>query len=252
MDDSLAGLALGAGAGTRLHPLTIDRPKVLCPVADRPLIDHAIERLHLVTGDVAVNVHESQPTLRTHLANRRDRPVTVSMEQGERLGTAGPLGALRDWVDGRPMVVVNGDTWCPGGTEELVRGWGGESIRILVAGEAPFGPTAQIAGALMPWDDVRSLEPVPSGLYEVLWREADADGRVETVLHHGPFVDCAGPADYLAANLQAAGGSVIGAGAQVEGTVEDSVVWAGARVHPHEHLVRAIRTDTGRTVLVRT
>lgn len=235
-----------------MHPLTLDRPKVLCPVGGRPLIDHAIDRLRLVTGDVAVNVHRSQPTLREHLRALQDPPITVSMEDGARLGTAGPLGALRDWIDGRAVVLVNGDTWCPGGTDELVRGWDGESIRILVPGDAPFGPSARIAGALMAWNDVRRLEPVPSGLYEVLWRDADAEGRIETVHHHGPFVDCAGPADYLEANLQAAGTSVIGAGAHVEGTVEDSVVWPGARVYANEHLVRAIRTDTGRTVLIRT
>lgn len=220
-------------------------------MADRPLIDHAVDRLRLVTDDVAVNVHESQPTLREHLAAMPGPPITVSTEAGERLGTAGPLGALRDWIDGRAVVVVNGDTWCPGGTDDLVRGWDGESIRILVAGGAPFGPSSPVAGALMPWRDVRGLEPVPSGLYEALWRDADAQGRIETIHHHGPCVDCAGPAEYLDANLRAAGGSVIGAGARVAGTVVDSVVWPGARVHPEEHLVRAIRTDTGRTVLVR-
>ena len=52
-------------------------------------------------------------------------------------------------------------------------------------------------------------------------------------------------------NLAAAGGSVIGAGAQVEGEVEESVVWPGARVRAGEHLRRAIRTDAGTTVLIR-
>lgn len=217
-------------------------------MADRPLIDHAIDRLRLVTHDLAVNVHESQPTLRDHV---RDR-ATVSVEEGERLGTAGAVGALRPWIDGRALVVVNGDTWCPGGTDELVRDWDGQSIRVLVAGDTPFGPSSRIAGAVMAWNDVQRLEAVPSGLYEVLWRDAHAEGRVETVHHLGPFVDCADPADYLDANLQAAGGSAIGADAVVEGIVEDSVIWSGARVLPGEHLVRAIRTDTGRTVLVRT
>ena len=69
--------------------------------------------------------------------------------------------------------------------------------------------------------------------------------------HHGPFVDCAGPADYLDANLRAAGGSVVGEGAWIEGEIEDCVVWDGARVYPGEQLRRAIRTTGGRTVLVR-
>jgi MurNAc alpha-1-phosphate uridylyltransferase len=247
MVDSVAGIALGAGAGTRLRPLTIDRPKVMCPVADVPLVDLALERLGAVTDDLAVNAHESQPMLREHLAGR----AHVSVERGERLGTAGALAALHGWIDGRPVVVVNGDTWCPGGIDTLVDGWDGERIRILVAGGGPFGPTSRIAGAAMPWADVAPLEAVPSGLWEVSWAAALDQGRIDTVAHGGPFVDCADPRDYLAANLAAAGGSVIGAGAVVEGILEDSVVWPGARVEADEHLRRAIRTDTGRTVLIR-
>jgi MurNAc alpha-1-phosphate uridylyltransferase len=247
MGDSVAGIALGAGAGTRLRPLTIDRPKVMCPAADVPLIDHALRRLGAVTDDLAVNAHVSQSMLHEHVDGR----VQLSIEQGERLGTAGALGALQHWIDGRPVVVVNGDTWCPGGLDALVAGWDGECIRILVAGQEPFGPRARIAGAAMPWSDVVDLRPVPSGLWEVSWREALAEGRIETVAHDGPFVDCADPRDYLEANLAAAGGSVIGAGAVVEGTIEESVVWSGARVDADEHLHRAIRTDTGRTVLIR-
>ena len=247
MRDSVAGVALGAGAGTRLRPLTIDRPKVMCPVADLPLIDHALRRLDSVTDDVAVNAHASQAMLREHLAER----VHVSTEVGDRLGTAGALAALHGWIDGRPVVVVNGDTWCPGGLDALVAGWDGGCIRILVVGPEPFGPTSRVAGAAMPWPDVADLEPVPSGLWEVSWRAALAHGRIETVTHDGPFIDCADPRDYLEANLAAAGGSVIGAGAVVEGTLDQSVVWPGARVDADEHLHRAIRTDTGRTVLVR-
>ncbi len=219
----------------------------MCPVANRALIDLAVDRLHAVTRAVAVNAHVSQPSLIEHV---RDR-VHLSVEEGERLGTAGPLGALRDWIDGRSVVVVNGDTWCPGGLPELVAGWGGETIRVLVAGTAPFGPTARIAGALMPWSVVRELAPVPSGLWEVVWRSALADDRIETVSHDGDFVDCAGPADYLEANLRAAGGSVVGEGARVESDLEDCVVWPDARVYPGEQLRRAIRTTRGRTVLIR-
>jgi hypothetical protein len=247
MADSLAGVALGAGSGTRLRPLTLLRPKVLCPVGDGPLIDHALGRLSSVTDDVAVNVHESQPTLAAHLDGR----AHVSIERGEALGTAGGVAGLRSWIDGRAVVVVNGDTWCPGGLEHLVDGWDGERIRILVVGDEPFGPTSRIAGSLMPWSVVAELPITPSGLWEVSWRQALAEGRIDAVAHHGPFVDCADVVDYLRANLAAAGGSVVGAGAVVEGRLEESVVWPGAVVRAGEHLRRAIRTDGGTTVLVR-
>lgn len=230
-----------------MRPLSRLRPKVLCPVADQPLIDHALGRLSSVTTDLAVNVHADQSMLVQHLDGR----VHLSIESGEALGTAGGVGNLARWIDGRAVAVVNGDTWCPGGLDELVAGWDGETIRILVAGGEPFGPRAPVAASLLPWDVVRALPTTPAGLWEVCWRQALADGRIETVAHRGPFVDCADPIDYLRANLAAAGGSVIGAGAVVEGTIEESVVWPGAHVGPREHLHRAIRTDAHTTVLIR-
>lgn len=233
-----------------MRPLSIDRPKVLCPVDNVPLIDHAVDRLRTVTDLVAVNTHATQDLLHAHLETTHP-DVVISVERGARLGTAGALGALRDWIDGRATVVVNGDTWCPGGLDALLEGWDGKSIRILVAGEGTFGSSAPIAGALMPWSDVATLDATPSGLWEVSWRTALADGRVDTVAHLGSFVDCADPADYLRANLEAAGGSVVGADAVVEGEIEDCVVWDGATVERGEQLTRAIRTDSGRTVLVR-
>ena len=223
------------------------RPKVLCPVGNEALIYHAIGRLGSVVDEVAVNVHASQPSLQEHLDGR----VHVSLEHGEALGTAGGIGNLRDWLDGRAVVAVNGDTWCPGGLEHLVEGWDGSTIRIMVAGDEPFGPRSRLAASLMPWTVVEALPTTPAGLWEVCWRQALEEGRVETVHHQGPFVDCADAVDYLRANLAAAGGSVVGEGAVVEGTIEESVVWPGGRVHAGEHLRRAIRTDAGTTVLVR-
>lgn len=230
-----------------MRPLTIERPKVLCPVAGRPLIDHALDRLRAVTTSVAVNAHESQPELASHL----DGVAEVSVETGEALGTAGGVANLRRWIDGRDVVIVNGDTWCPGGLEALIDGWDRSTIRILVAGEPDFGPRMRIAGSVLPWRDVERLAVEPTGLYEVVWREAHEAGRVETVGHDGPFVDCATPGDYLRANLEAAGGSVVGERAEVHGRIVDSVVWDGAVVHRDERLTRAIRTTQGRTVLVR-
>jgi len=228
-------------------PLSRLRPKVLCPVGDEALIDHALGRLSSVTGDVAVNVHASQPALVRHLDGR----AHLSVEDGEALGTAGGIGNLRRWIDGRAVVVVNGDTWCPGGLEPLLDGWDGAALRVLVAGDEPFGPRSPVAGALLPWSAVERLPVTPAGLWEVCWRQALGEGRIESVAHRGPFVDCADPADYLRANLAAAGGSVVGAGAVVEGEIEESVVWPGARVRPGERLRRAIRTDAGTTVLIR-
>lgn len=260
----VVGVVLAAGAGTRLQPLTRFRPKPLCPVGNRPLVDLALERAASAPiRRVAVNVHHGRQALEAHLHGIRLHdggggipdvrvPLHVSVEVDQALGTAGALGQLRPWIAGAGTLVLNADTWSPGSLEQFVAGWDGERTRLLVPGSDRLTPSSPIAGALMPWAEVERLEAVPTGLYEASWRAASAEDRIEVVRHDGPFVDCGTPAQYLQANLLASGGaSVIEPGALVEGTVEESVVWAEGVVRPGEHLRRAIRIDQTLTVLVR-
>jgi MurNAc alpha-1-phosphate uridylyltransferase len=244
----MAAVVLAAGAGSRLRPLSDERPKALCPVGGVPLVDLAVQRVRAATTDVTVNVHHGRQAMEAHLGDA----VRLSIEEERALGTAGALGAVRDWIAGRPTVVVNADAWCPNGIEQLVTGWDGERIRLLIPGGGQFGPRSAIAAALMPWTATRALSAEPSGLYELSWREAAASGKVEVVAHDGPFVDCGTPAKYLEANLAASGGqSVVGSGADVLGALDRSVVWDGASVGAAERLVGSIRTTGGATVLVR-
>jgi NDP-sugar pyrophosphorylase family protein len=248
MVPDLVAVVLAAGSGTRLRPLTLLRPKALCPVGNVPLVDLAIERARSVVADVAVNVHHGRAVMEAHLGAR----VHLSVEEDEVLGTAGALGRLRPWVDGRAALVVNADAWCPGSLEGFVHGWDGERVRLLLAGDDALTPRSRIAGALLPWSEVVALAAEPSGLYERSWRPAQAEGRLEVVRHDGPFVDCGTPAQYLAANLAATGGgSVVGDGAQVAGSLDRCVVWSGAVVWPGESLSCAIRATETMTVLVR-
>lgn len=246
----MAGIALAAGAGTRLRPLTLLRPKPLCPVGDRTLLDHALDALRGVTGSLAVNVHHGREAIEAHLA-AQPRAVHVSVEEREALGTAGAVGNLRGWLDGRAALVTNADTWHRADLRAVVEGWDGERVRILTSTPLPFGPRSGVVASLLPPSIAGRLDPVPSGLWEVVWKQAVAEGRLDAVHEPGPVVDCGTPRDYLRANMVDSGGrSVIGDGALVEGTVERSVVWPGSRVRPGERLVDAIRAGD-RTVLVR-
>jgi NDP-sugar pyrophosphorylase family protein len=254
MGADLAGVVLAAGAGRRLAPLTWLRPKPLCPVAGRPLVDLALDRLRPWAGGVAVNLHHGADQLDAHL------PVAVhrSFEAREALGTAGALGALRAWVDGRDVLVTNGDAW-HAATLDLsgfVDGWDRERVRLLCvedASRADFGGLRYSGVALLPWSVVASFDAVPSGLYERSWAAEEAAGRLDLVRHDGTFIDCGTPGDYLDANLAASGGrsvvdpgATVGAGAVIEG----SVIWDDAEVAPGEVLRRVIRAGTY-TVLVR-
>lgn len=248
----VVGVALAAGAGTRLRPLTALRPKALCPIDNVALLDLALERLAAVCGPgaqhLAVNAHHLAARIVAHVGGRAHTVV----EQPEALGTAGALGGLRSWLDGRDVLVTNADIYLPDGLDALGAGWDGQRCRLLVAptaGHADFtdasGPVRYVGACLLPWRLVRHLAPEPSGLYEVLWGDEEAAGRLDLVRTEGVAIDCGTPANYLRANMHASGGrSVIGAGAVVDGHIARCVIWDGAYVGPDEHLVSSIRAGT--------
>jgi N-acetyl-alpha-D-muramate 1-phosphate uridylyltransferase len=251
---SLAAVILAAGRGRRLAPLTDERPKVLCPVNNLALVDHALERVSSVVAALtplttAVNAQHLADQIESHLAGR----VHVSVEAGVALGTAGALGKLRNWIDGRDVLVTNGDAWGTRDLTGLIAGWTGREPRLLVVADESdpdFDGRWRFAGSsLLPWSVVRELTPTPSGLYEIVWRAAEAAGRLSFMVSSDPFIDCGTPSDYLRANLAASGGhTVVGDGARLEGIAERCVLWPGAVVGAGERLVESIRTASGRTV----
>ena len=253
-------MLLAAGAGTRLAPLTRLLPKPLCPVGNTALVDLARQRVGPVAEAVAVNLHHGAADVRAHLeSSPLPGSVHLSEERPEALGTAGALGALRGWLDGRDALVVNADAWAPGDLMAFVDEWDRERPRVLVHETDRFGPTVGIVASLLPWAELARLEPTPSGLYEVVWRRSSEVGRLDVVRHDGPFVDCGTPAEYLTANLQAAslagglvvdrsatvsgemvGPCVVGAGARVLGRIESSVVWPGMQIDADQTVRRAV------------
>ncbi len=201
---------LAAGAGTRLAPLTRWRPKPLCPVGDRPLLDWSLDALAPAVGEVAVNTHHLAAQIHDHLARRGDagaQQVHVSHERDRALGTAGAIGALRGWLDGRPALIVNGDTWHRADLTGFADRWDGERIRLLTSSALPFGPRSGVVASLLPWAVAADLAAEPSGLWERVWRTALEQGRLDAVHEPGVVVDCATPADYLRANLAMVRGS---------------------------------------------
>lgn len=266
--DDLAGVVLAAGVGSRLSPLTDLLPKALCPVGNRALVDLALDRLSMITGSMAVNAHHFADAMGRHVADGWGTAVKVSVEHEEALGTAGAIGALRHWLDGRPVIVVNADGWSPTSLEPLVTDWDRSTVRVMINGDDRFGPNARIVASTLPWRIVEGLDAVPSGLYEVVWKAAEARGDLEVITHSGPFIDCGTPGEYLRANLAAVelhGSSIIADDADVDDGVEvhrsvvgpsarirsdlvDSVVWAGQSVAPDERLIRSIRAGITVTV----
>jgi NDP-sugar pyrophosphorylase family protein len=257
VSDEPAGVALAAGEGRRLRPLTNLRPKALCPVATRPLVDHALDRLAGVAGSVAVNLHHGVEQLDAHLPTSVHR----SFEWPLALGTAGALGALNGWIGGRDVLVTNVDAWFehPPDLAGFVDEWDRERSRLLCVRDperGDFGDLRYCGVALVPAEAAADLTAEPTGLYEVLWAAEHEAGRLDLVVHDGIFVDCGTAADYLRANVRSARGepgssvvdptAVVGAGARIE----RSVVWDHSEVAPGEVLEDAIRAGH-LTILVR-
>jgi NDP-sugar pyrophosphorylase family protein len=104
---------LGAGLGTRLRPLTEHLPKPLLPVAGKPMICHAMDRL-LAAGvsRFIVNTHHC-PDAYTHAfpdSSYRGAPLTLVYEP-VLLDTGGGLKNIEPFLraDEQTLVVCNGD-----------------------------------------------------------------------------------------------------------------------------------------------
>lgn len=106
-----AAVVLAAGEGTRLRPLTRNRPKPMLPAADRPILEHVfdalidagIERLHVVVGYKRDRVQDHfGPTYRNVSVNY--------VVQDKQLGSGHALTQAREAVAGEDgFLVVNGD-----------------------------------------------------------------------------------------------------------------------------------------------
>ncbi|WP_435176532.1 sugar phosphate nucleotidyltransferase [Halorussus sp. AFM4] len=106
-----AAVVLAAGEGTRLRPLTRNRPKPMLPAADRPILEHVfdaligagVERLHVVVGYKRDRVQDHfGPTY-------RNVPVNY-VAQDKQLGSGHALLQAREAVaDEDGFLVVNGD-----------------------------------------------------------------------------------------------------------------------------------------------
>lgn len=119
-------LVLAAGLGTRMRPLTNDRPKALVEVGGRALIDHVLDRLADAGVETAVvNVHAFAGRLEGHLATRRTPRIVISDERACLLETGGGLKKARGLVGEDPILVANIDSvWLEDGVsavETLVR-----------------------------------------------------------------------------------------------------------------------------------
>jgi len=106
----MKAMILAAGEGTRLGPLTTDRPKPMLPVAGRCLLEYTVAWLrHHGVRRIAINLHHRGEVIAEHFGDGADFGVEVTYSREEALlGTAGGAKRLEAFLD-EPFVLVYGD-----------------------------------------------------------------------------------------------------------------------------------------------
>jgi len=103
-------VVLAAGEGKRMRPLTAKRPKVMLPLANRPMMEHLV----LAARDAGITdfifiVGYGEREIRRHFGEGDELGVHIKYAtQRHQRGTADAVAAARDLVTG-PFLVMNGD-----------------------------------------------------------------------------------------------------------------------------------------------
>jgi MurNAc alpha-1-phosphate uridylyltransferase len=220
------GMVLAAGLGTRMRPLTDDRPKALLTVAGRTLLDRAIDAC--VAGGavrMVVNVHHFAPMMRAHLAARAAPPIAISDESDALLETGGGVVRALPLLGPDPFFAVNADAiWTgPAPCARLAAAWEDDADALLLlvrradaiaygrAGDFDLGPdgrprrrTGETADFV--YTGAQIIRPgafvdAPAGAFStnLIWDRLAAAGRLRAVVHHGGWVDVGTPAGLAAA-----------------------------------------------------
>ncbi len=105
-------MMLAAGLGTRMHPLTLERPKPLIKVGGRSLIDRGADALQgSGVRELVVNKHYLPDQIEAWAKQRTDLNIKVQDETGLLLDTGGGICRALPHLGEEPFLVLNSDSF---------------------------------------------------------------------------------------------------------------------------------------------
>ncbi|MGI6707906.1 MAG: sugar phosphate nucleotidyltransferase [Dethiobacteria bacterium] len=106
----MKAVIMAGGEGSRLRPLTCDRPKPMVPVMNRPLMEYSVELLQKHGfRDIAVTLQYLPEQIRDHFGDGSRFGVNLHyFVEEEPLGTAGSVKNAASMLD-ETFIVVSGD-----------------------------------------------------------------------------------------------------------------------------------------------
>jgi len=261
----LKGVILAAGKGTRLYPVTHHIPKPILPLANRPTIYYAFDRLKEVgIEDVCVVVGETEGAMRAALGDGSEFDLRLTyVRQTDPHGLAHAVGFAEGFVGGDDFVLYLGDAIYSEGFGAFAKRFkesGCANLNIVKAVEDPsrFGvanvegerivklvekpkvPESNLAMAGMYffgpsiWKVLPDLKPSARGEYEITDAIQMLIDRGETVLagvYEGVWFDTGTLDSFLETSRFLTGGKSMVGDATVEGKVAAAaVVGDGAQV----------------------
>jgi bifunctional UDP-N-acetylglucosamine pyrophosphorylase/glucosamine-1-phosphate N-acetyltransferase len=108
----MKAVILAAGKGTRMGPLTENRPKVMLPIANRPLLEHIILTLKIAgISDILIVTGYCREKIEEYFKDGSKLGVNiVYVEQKMQKGTADAIASVKNSINER-FLVTNGDVF---------------------------------------------------------------------------------------------------------------------------------------------
>ncbi|HPO51949.1 MAG TPA: NDP-sugar synthase [bacterium] len=237
--DTIKGLILLGGFGTRLRPFTLTTPKSLLPVACVPLIYYQFELLskHGINSVVlAVNLHSRRRRELFSMAKSLGIKLYLSCEK-KPMGTAGAIKNAKRFLQDGPFFVFNGDILTDCNLTEMFHFHKNCGADISIAGvkvenpnhfgvmifdqnnrihnfiEKPQQPVSNIinAGIYIIQPDV--LDEIPAGRETSIEKETfpqliEKGRHVSVYLHSGYWMDVGTIENYRKANFDVVDGKM--------------------------------------------
>ncbi|OYR75468.1 UTP--glucose-1-phosphate uridylyltransferase [Halorubrum ezzemoulense] len=117
----MKAVVLAAGEGTRLRPLTEDKPKGMVEVADEPLLTHCFDQLiELGADELVVVVGYLKEVIIDHYGDEYEGVPITYAHQREQKGLAHALLTVEEHVDDDFMLIL-GDNIFNANLQDVVR-----------------------------------------------------------------------------------------------------------------------------------
>jgi mannose-1-phosphate guanylyltransferase len=110
----MRAILLAGGQGTRLRPLTLQTPKPVVPIFDRPFLEYQIDRLREVpeVDEIVLSLNYQPRRIEEVFGDgsRLGIRITYGVEP-QPLGTGGAIKFAAGDYGGEPLIVFNGDVF---------------------------------------------------------------------------------------------------------------------------------------------